>query len=254
MIDFYNDTSGYPINVRSLTKKLNGFQVTQGATSDGRNIYMVFERRHHNGCARRCRIVKLDAGTLELKQVSDVLRIGHGNDMAYRDGVLYITHSFGNRRIHRVNARTLKQMEGIEVSIPQKFRRKRIRCFNGIACFGNGYILRVMGGTGMLVVDENFQGIRYFRTSNKYKTSQGMAQKNRTTYRAYSELQSSDKNFLVTFDDDGKMISKERLELTGEMESVFFVGEQLCGTVYRRTADKAGRKRYAAYVYRIYGY
>ena len=252
MIDFYKDKSGYPINVRSLTKKLDGFQVTQGATSDGKNIYMVFERRHHNGCARRCRIVKLDAVTLDLKQVSDVLRIGHGNDMTYRDGILYVTHSFGNRRIHRVDAKTLEQLEGVEVTIPQKLRRKRIGCFNGIACFGKGYILRVMGGSGMLVVDENFEGIRYYRTSRKYRTSQGMDQKDRKIYRAYSDLQSSDRNFLVTFDDDGDVISRERLDLTGEMESVFFCGEQLCGTVYRRTADKAGRQRFAAYVYRIY--
>jgi hypothetical protein len=73
MIDFYEDKKGNPINVRSLTKKLGAFQVTQGSTSDGKNIYMVFERRHHKGCSRRCRIVKLDASTLELKQVSDEL-------------------------------------------------------------------------------------------------------------------------------------------------------------------------------------
>lgn len=252
MIDFYRDKKGDPINVRSLTKKLGAFQVTQGSTSDGRNIYMVFERRHHNGCSRRCRIVKLDAATLELKQVSDELRIGHGNDMAYRDGILYVTHSFGNKRIHRVDAKTLTQIEGIEVTIPSKLNRKRIRCFNGIACYGKGYILRVMGGAGILVVDENFQGVRYYRTSRMYKTSQGMDQKDRVIYRAYSNLQSSDKNFLVTFDDDGNLLNRERLDLTGEMESVFFVGDQLCGTVYRRTKDSAGRQRYADYVYKIY--
>ena len=75
MIDFYRDKKGDPINVRSLTKKLGAFQVTQGSTSDGKNIYMVFERRHHNGCSRRC--VSLPTPFISVKPMNMVYSVGY---------------------------------------------------------------------------------------------------------------------------------------------------------------------------------
>ena len=252
MIEYITDKNGKPINIRRLAGAgLEHFPWPQGAASDGKYIYMVFERKAIRGFAHRCRIVKLDARTFTIRQVSGNLRLGHGNDITYRDGVLYITHSAGRKLIHRVDARTLEQMSGIDVVIPEALRRKRIGCFNGICCFGKGYMLRVMYGSGMLVTNENFVGTRYFRTGRLYKTSQGMDQKNRTTYRAFSTLQSSDRNFLITFDDDGKVIKKKTLEITGELESVFFVGDQLYGSVYRKTQDAAGRWRRATYLFRV---
>lgn len=253
MVEFFTDENGKPIDVRRLAgRSLRFFAWPQGACSDGKYIYMIFERKGLLGRTHRCKIVKLDGETLTVKAISGELRIGHGNDVTYRDGILYITHSAGSKRIHRVDARTLRQLTGIDVTIPEKLKRKRIQCFNGIACFGGGYILRVMYGAGILVTDENFVGIRYYLTGRKYKTSQGMDQKNRTIYRAYSSLQSSDKNLLVLFDEDGKVIGKQKLEITGELESVFFMGDQLCGTLYRRTQDSAGRNRRSAYVFKVY--
>ena len=253
MIDFYTDESGKPINVRRLAgSQLRGFAWPQGACSDGKNIYLIFERKAFYGLTHRCKILKLDAETLAVCKISGELRLGHGNDITYRDGVLYVTHSFGSKRIHRVDARSLRQLTGVDVVIPDKLNRKRIQCFNGIAKFGSGYILRVMGGAGMLITNENFVARRYFRTSRKYRESQGMDQKNRTTYRGYSILQSSDKNLLLTFDDSGKLIEKQRLEITGELEAIFFVGDQLCGTLYTRVEDSLGRSRRSAYVFRIY--
>ena len=130
MIEYITDKNGKPINIRRLAGAgLEHFPWPQGAASDGKYIYMVFERKAIRGFAHRCRIVKLDARTFTIRQVSGNLRLGHGNDITYRDGVLYITHSAGSKLIHRVDARTLEQMSGIDVVIPEALRRKRIGCF-----------------------------------------------------------------------------------------------------------------------------
>lgn len=250
MVEYFKDENGKPVNIRKLARGLLHFPVTQGSCSDGENIYMLFERKHKRNCTHRCKIVKLDAKTLAVKKVSDELRTGHGNDMTYRNGVLYITHSRGDMVVHRVDAETLEQLPGVHVTIPKPLKRKRIRAFNGIACYEKGFILRVMGGAGMLITDKNLAGIRYFRTKKNYRVSQGMDQKRDKTYRAYSWWQSEDKNYLAVFNSDGELIERTRLDVSGEMESVFFVKDKLYGTVYKKTGSKE-RLRFEAYIFTI---
>lgn len=252
MIEYIKGENGEPLNIRGLSGKLRDFRVTQGCCSDGKNIYMIFERQKLGRWTHRCRILKLDGKTFKLLKVSQELKIGHGNDVTYHNGNLYVTHSAGGKIVHRVNAFTLAYEEMIRVTIPKELGRKRIRAFNGIARYGNGFILRIMYGTGMLITDDDFKALRHFRTRRFYKTSQGMDQKGLVTYRAYSKLQSEDRNYLATFDEEGRVISRTRLEVTGELESVFFMGDQLYGTVYRKEIDSRGRLKRDAYIIRIF--
>ena len=78
-----------------------------------------------------------------------------------------------------------------------------------------------------------------------------MDQKDGLTYRVYSHGQSRRRNFLVVFDGDGEMLRRPLLPVTGEVESVFFVGDRLYGSVYRRTKDQDGTHHFAAYLFRI---
>lgn len=253
MVEFFTDENGKPVDIRRLAgRSLRYFAWPQGACSDGKYIYMIFERKRFQGRTHRCKIVKLDLKTLKVIKVSDELKIGHGNDITYCNGNLYVTHSAGGRVVHRIDPFTLKYKETIRVVIPKELGRKKIREFNGIACYGSGFILRIMWGSGMLITDENFHALRHFRTRRFFKTSQGMDQKSLTTYRAFSKLQSSDRNYLVTFDEDGRMLERIKLEVTGELENVFFAGDQLYGTVYRRSQDSAGSNRRSAYVFKVY--
>lgn len=246
MVEYIKGKDGKPLDLRSLSSELRDFRVNQGACSDGKNVYVIFERAKIGKWSHRCKILKLDS-SLRVVKVSDELKIGHGNDVTYCDGNLYVTHSAGGRIVHRVNAITLKHEETIKVRIPKR-GRGIIRAFNGIARFGHGFILRVMWGSGMVITDENFRATRYFTTPDYFTTSQGMDQKGMITYRAFSKLQSSDKNFLVTYNDDGEMLERIKLDITGELESVFFVGDELYGTVYRKTLDENGRVKRTTYL------
>ena len=246
-ISYIEGKNGKPLNIRKhVGEKLKHYTVTQGACSDGTNIYMVFERKEPH----RCKIVKLNFKTMGVVKVSGALKIGHGNDITYKDGVLYITHSKGSKVIHRVNAETLKKGKDIKVKIPKKLKSKGIKYFNGIACYGSGFILRVMGGAGMLIVNKNFKGTRYFKTKENYNTSQGMDQKGGVIYRAYSKGQSSDKNYLATFDKKGNLLKRRRVDVTGEMESVFLINGAPYGTVYRKK-NVDGKMKYKAYIFKI---
>ena len=220
-------------------KRLNHFTVPQGSCTDQKYIYVIFERKPKNGRTHRCKIVKIDSETMKIVKISKALKIGHGNDITYRNGILYITHSAGAKTIHRVNAKTLKQKKGIKVKVPSKY--KGIHAFNGISTYGKkGFILRVMGGAKMAITDEDFKIKRVFKTETSYKTSQGMTTKDMTIIRAYSHAQSG-RNYLVEYSVKGKQLKRKKIGIKGEMESVFCIGDK----TYVVTYVKKGKKRLA---------
>ena len=253
----YIKLGGKPADIRSMTRKLEYFTVTQGACSDGRYVYMIFERKQRGGRTHRCKIVKLSPNPLKIVRVSGELKIGHGNDMTFRDGILYVTHSAGTMRhplkllIHRVDSVSLNQLTDVKVNIPSEKINTRIKAFNGIACFGKGFILRVMGSPVMLVTDSRFNAERYFRTEKFYRTSQGIEQRSGVTYRIYARGQSSRRNFLVKFDDSGCLLKRSLLEVRGEIEGIFFLGKDLYATVYLKTKKKDGTFSFAANIIKL---
>lgn len=231
----YVTKGGHKMDIRShVGDKLKHFTVTQGACYGDGHLYMAFERKDPHAI----KIVKMRFPSLEVVKVSDPLYIGHANDMAYRKGILYVTHSAGSSVIHRVDAKTLTKKKGIKVGDAH---------YNGIATYGSGFILRVMGGSKMLIVNKRWHKVRTIKTEKTYTTSQGMVQKGGVIYRAYSKAQSKDKNFLVKFDKRGQVISRRRVEVTGELECVFLVDGQVWFTVYRKKRVK-GKMRYYAYL------
>lgn len=234
-------------DIRSLApKRLKHFVVPQGACTDGTYIYIVFEQKKKKGRPHRIKIVKLDAKTMKVVKVSGALKLGHANDLCVRNGIIYATHSAGAKTIHRVTAKSLKQKKGISVKVPKKYAKKGIKEFNGIATYGkNRFLVRVMHGRGMAVLDKNMKVVRFFRTDTNYVTSQGMTTDGMTIVRAYSHGQSG-KNYLVEYSPKGKEKSRHKVILDGEMECVFM----LDGERYVTTYIKDGKKR-KAYIAKI---
>ncbi|MBR3146588.1 MAG: hypothetical protein IKF54_00405 [Eubacterium sp.] len=238
----YIRKDGARLDVRKQAgKRLNMFVVTQGACSDGKYIYMAFERKRSSRHKRAVRIVKLDPETMKIIGISHILKIGHANDMTYRNGTLYITHSLGRKVIHTVDTATLRRKSDIPV------RTVRAVFFNGIAKKGRGYIIRNMFTSGMLETDSSFRGVRYFHADGGHKTSQCIEIKDGVIYRTYSVLQSEDKNYLVSFDLDGNVISDRKVMLRGELEGCFTHRGELWFTSYRRKVID-GRMRYLAFI------
>ena len=235
-------------DIRKLAgTKLKHYTVTQGATCDSGRVFMVFEQKANKKKNRphRCKIVVYDMESGTVLKVSDPIKAGHGNDVTIRDGILYITHSEGSKVVHRVRASDLKQLKGIKVKVPKKFKTKGIKAFNGISVYGSGYLLRVMGGSGMVVVNQSFKVTRFFRCKPNYKTSQGMTVEGKTIVRAFSQLQSG-KNYLVEYSIKGEQKNRLKVKLDGEMEAVFIHNGKRYVTTYLK--DKGKCKAFIAEV------
>lgn len=226
-------------DIRKLAgSRLKHFAVTQGACSDDRYVYMIFERKPKKGRSHRCKVAVVDLEAEKVIKVSEPLKLGHGNDCCIRGGVLYVTHSEGKKAVHRVNAKTLKKMKDIKVKVPKKYKKKGIKAFNGICCYGSGFLLRVMGGRGMVVVNSAMKVTRYFKTDTSYKTSQGMTMDGKTILRAFSRLQSGD-NRIVEYSVKGKEKHRYKAKIGGEMEGVFVLGGKRYVTTYVKKNGRA---------------
>lgn len=234
-------------SIRKLAgDRLKHYTVTQGSCAGSKYIYMVFEQKPKNGRPHRCKVVKYDPGEKRIVKVSGALKVGHGNDICIRGHTLYITHSAGSKVIHRVDSRSLKQRKGIKVTIPKNLK-KGIEAFNGIAVYGSGYLLRVMGGNKIAVLNKNWKIVKVIRTETNWKTSQGMTMDGKRLLRAYSHAQSG-RNYLVWYSLKGEQKRRSKVKLGGEMEAVFV----LDGQIYVTTYIKDGKKR-EAYIAKVDG-
>lgn len=241
----YVRKDGLRLDIRKQAgKRLNCFWVTQGACSDGTYIYMAFERRRMNGHPRAVKIVKIDSNTMKVVAISGPLKVGHANDMTYRRGSLYITHSAGRKVVHCVDAVTLKKKVDIRVGTAMAL------FFNGIAKYGDGYVLRNMFGSGMIVTDRDFREVRCFNADGGHDVSQSMEQADEVMYRTYSVRQSEDKNFLVLFDMNGRVIKDYKVEMRGELEACFMHKGELWFTSYRKKVIN-GTLRFMAFIGRF---
>ncbi len=238
-MSYIRNKKGNRIDIRKLAgKALSGHVVTQGACSDGTYVYMAFERKKD----KTIKIVKLSLGnrSIKIKSVSKALKIGHANDMTHRDGILYVTHSGDSNKIHRVRASDLKKLK--DVTAPA-------HGMNGIARLGDGYVIRVSGKPA-IVVDAKFKLIRSFRWSKNYRVSQGMDSDGRIITRAFSVLQSKDKNVIGVYSTKGKLLRTRKVKVTGEMEGVFYHKGKLYGTLYRKK-KKNGKMKYYAFIFTL---
>lgn len=237
----YLSKGGKRFNIRaSAGDKLKHFTVPQGACSDGKYIYVVFERKKPHAC----KIVKIRMSDLKIVKVSKPLHVGHGNDITYHNGCLYITYSKGKSIVSVVNAKSLKKSGTVSPATKSK------HYYNAICRLVNGFMLRVMGGKNLLKISGGFANPKWYKTKNSYTTSQGMDFNGKYLVRAYSKLQSKDKNYIVRYNIKGKQLKRTRLKLTGEFESVFFVNNTLYGVVYRKRKVN-GKKTYKAFIFRI---
>ena len=231
-------------NIRKLAgDRLKHYTVTQGSCAGSKYIYMIFEQKAKKGRPHRCKVVKYDPAEKRIVKVSGALKVGHGNDICIRDHTLYITHSAGSKTIHRVDSRTLKQRKGVKVRVPKRF--KGIKAFNGIASYGSGLLLRVMGGNKVAVVNSKFKIVNVFRTETNWTTSQGMTIQDRLLLRAYSHAQSG-RNYLVWYSLKGEQKRRSKVKLGGEMEAVFVLDGQIYVTTYIK--DRKKREAYIAKV------
>lgn len=214
------------------------FVVPQGACSDGNTIYCVYEREHKYHI-----IVQYDKKGKMLRK-SGKLKIGHGNDMTYKAGKLYITHSKRKDVIHVVDAKTLKKVDDIKIAWNKR------RGFNEITAAPKGFFLRTIKGNRLVWTDNEFKKLHEFKFGHSLGTAQGMEYHGKKIYRGFSHLQTKGANYIGVYDPSGDLIKKKKVKFRGELESVFWLGGHLYGIIYRKYRKK-GKKRYIAKLFRV---
>ena len=262
----YLKKKGRALNVRALAgKKLWGYYTTQGACSDGNYVYMAFVLRRDN--YRYAKIMKIRLRDLTCVRVSDRLAIGHANDMTYdpERGELITTacnKGTGSRLyVDRISASNLKHLTRTKIRIPDSVRGagsarlRSVRGFSAVQYDGKSrrFYLKIWGQRAFFVLDRDFRIKSYFITPGVRQdvTAQGISMHKGKFLRAYSKAQSSDRNLVICSDGTGGKPKTVRLGVTGELESLFPVGEELYGTVHRRYRDRGGRDRVFSYIIRI---
>lgn len=235
---------GKKYNIRThVNDKLKNYTVVQGGCAGDTYIYLIFENKSNN----KCKIVKLHGTTFKMTKCSKALNIGHGNSVCIKNNILYITHSGTTNIIHTVNNSTLEKGKDIVVKNPKKY--EGATAFNGIALYKDGFILRGMGSNKLFICDNHFV-ITGMITAESIYTSQDMATYNNQIIRAFSDLQSSTKNWIYYYNYSGKLLKKNKVNVTGELENIFIFRGKLYGTVYRKY-KKNGKMKYCAYVFQV---
>ena len=159
-------------------------------------------------------VFKYDVVTLQQTGQSEVINVGHSNDMTFNADIksLVVAHGLAQGdKLTMINPDDLSVENGIQISV-----RAGAITYNGNR---RQYALS-QGGTTLHFADENFNILRSFsrRQMNGY-TAQGMGSDDSFVYFPMS---GSRRNILLAYDWDGNLASTLNLDLPYESESMFY--------------------------------
>lgn len=188
-------------------------------------------------------IVRLKAGKEKtVLGISDVMKVGHGNDCCQNGDTIYIVASGNTNIIHRVSAKTLEKLSPVKVQ----------GCkggFNGIACFGKGFIVRKMHTKKFYILDENFKKVKTITIPKRLTHEQGIDWHDGKLYCAASKWQST-KNRIGVYNIKGKHLKTYHYKKKCELENVFVVDGTLKFGIYKKY-KRGGKKRFEAYIVKM---
>lgn len=207
---------GYRISVDSVkiahTQKQGQYGIGQGSASDGTYVYFVLRNSNDTGSV----ITKHRMDDGSLVAVSEVLQLGHGNDMTYdaKNHRLVVAHGQSEGKILTlVNADTLALIR--DINIPEG---------SGAITYSvakDRYAIS-QGGSTLHILDSEFKWVASYRRSDKTGyTAQGMGSDEDFVYFPMS---GKTDNVLVVYDWNGKYITTINVPMSHESESMFWVG------------------------------
>lgn len=207
---------GYRISVDSVkiahTQKQGQYGIGQGSASDGTYVYFVLRNSNDTGSV----ITKHRMDDGSFVAVSEVLQLGHGNDMTYdaKNHRLVVAHGQSEGKILTlVNADTLALIR--DINIPEG---------SGAITYSvakDRYAIS-QGGSTLHILDSEFKWVASYRRSDKTGyTAQGMGSDEDFVYFPMS---GKSDNVLVVYDWNGKYITTINVPMSHESESMFWVG------------------------------
>jgi hypothetical protein len=197
-----------------------GFGSSQGATSDGEYVYIAIKKKE--GGTETDKIVKVDAKTWEVVQVSEELYLDHANDMTYdfAGGQLAVVNMVGGV-ISFIDTESLT----VTKSPSHPFFTSAIEYIEE-----NGqYLLRA--GNGFIYTDGELNQISSHTVSgypaelDKY-TGQGMYADSKYLYIPRSPTAGLADNIIIVCDSEGKYLTTVTLATKMESETIFTIGKQ----------------------------
>ncbi len=250
--------AGTWLDLRKLAgQKLYGYDIFQGACTDGKYGYYVL----YNKKKEKCRIVKLRLSDNKVVKVSRVLEIHHGNDITYNrhTGKLLAVHLSGNNpyRIAVIDPSTLKLERNRTVKLPKKLpgasraTLKKQKGINGIAYDPDRkqYVLRVRVYGDFIITDKNLKPLRYIRPSVKKikpRLYQGLEVINGYigSVEASSDTGTYDRyNILNLYRWNGSYVGRINIKKGNELENIFFANGRGYAGFYHEYYVKGKLKR-----------
>lgn len=229
---------------RQAGSRLSGYDIAQGTCSDGKYLYMAFEKRNgdDNGSGRaRIKIAKVRIAGWKLVKVSPSgQKLGHANDITYNKHKRYLVVTGAKTNdpyVRIVSPKTLKKTGGKRIRLNRKNRD--VKAFNAIAYDPKTrtYLIRSrFYGARSFVLDQSFRqksmSIMSTAWPSRHVQSCTIARGHLILTQSWN--QSKTKNTLTIFDSSGKRLQNIRLKLSGELESVFMIGRELYATVHKK--------------------
>ena len=223
------------------------YTLNQGATSDGTYIYVVFK-----GDDSHAVIGKFDLEARKLIKKSEVMNLGHANDITYdsKRRKLFVTRRETNDlSIVMIDPNTFSH-QTVNINIPKSLKGANvgaIKAFNGIAYDKSKGQLLIRGryaNSQLVYVNDNFKATKVLHIRKWFDIpTQGMELVNDRVIYSQSLLQyrSSVTSYSKS---NGNKIKSTSLGVHGELEGVFYHNGYLYGITY----DKSGKNKSLIYV------
>ena len=246
-IKYVKDGSGNLDVRKQAWSDLKYFGISQGSCSDGTYVYMCFEFRNgdDNGSGRaRIKIAKVRISDWTVVNVSPTgQKLGHANDITWNpdQGYLVVTGAKTNDPYVRlVSPETLKKIGRKKIKLGPDF--SYVKAFNAIDYDPETktyYIRSRFYGSKCFTLDQNFRIISDATMPTVWQTRSVQSCTSLGDYFLLSQswYQSSSKNSLTIFDKAGTMIQHIKIKVSGELESLFFIGDQLYATVHKHVTS-----------------
>jgi hypothetical protein len=235
---------GKAFEIRSKARqKVFGYDTVQGATTDGTYVYYLLNNRSK----KNCKIVKIRRSDKEVVQISEALRLGHGNDFAYNadNNTLIAANNHRSRALCIVDPLNLTIIRTVIVKIPEYLygastsQLSSIKIFNGVSYSKEkrSYVVALKGSSNMLVLNSKYMPIRYMNMSKcgSY-LNQGTQCTKDYIIRVKSPVYGKSRyNVISIFDWKGRHCSTVKIKCKGELENLYIVGNTFyCGAYVSR--------------------
>lgn len=226
-------------NQTKLSKE--GYDIVQGSCTDGTYGYFIMFHKKNN----QCRIAKVSMKDLKIVTISDILPIGHGNDITYNSQLNYLVavhYQKEQMRLSIISPISLRVLAVKDIEIPEnlpgatKNQLASITALCGISYESsrNQYVTYVSNSHDFLVLDTNLEPVCYIsRSKENHYNYQGIDCTKDYILMAQSPLSSEQKyNILSIYDWKGQYISKITIKNEYEIESIFHINHQYYASIY----------------------